>query len=107
MQEHAGNENDMGQITEPTDWAQMNDSIGDWSQTENSQTAQDTQLQNSQQAWGDQQRSGFRGRGGRRGNSSNGYNSRGRGSGGYQTNGKLTDFTFLSKNLILFRIFKA
>ena len=67
---------------------------GDWGaqvEQENPSNTDLNQMQNSQQAWGnvsgDQQRTGggFRGRGGRRGNS-NGYGNRGRG--GYQQNGR-------------------
>ncbi|XP_060817300.1 caprin homolog [Bombus pascuorum] len=81
-------ESEIEQPTESVDWCQMTET-NDWNQTDQSQqSAQDsqqTQQQTSQQTWGDQQRSGYRGRGGRRGNS-NGYNGRGRG--GYQQNGR-------------------
>ncbi|XP_003402634.1 caprin homolog [Bombus affinis] len=81
-------ESEIEQPTESVDWCQMAES-NDWNQADQSQqSAQDsqqTQQQTSQQTWGDQQRSGYRGRGGRRGNS-NGYNGRGRG--GYQQNGR-------------------
>lgn len=80
-------ESELEQPNDPVDWCQMTDP-SDWNQTDQSQQpAQDSQQQASQQAWGDQQRSGYRGRGGKRGNS-NGYNGRGRGSGGYQQNGR-------------------
>lgn len=82
----------MEQPNESVDWCQLAESgnVNDWNQTDQSPTSvqdsQQTQQQTTQQAWGDQQRSGYRGRGGRRGNS-NGYNGRGRG-GGYQQNGR-------------------
>ncbi|OAD57644.1 Caprin like protein [Eufriesea mexicana] len=87
--ETAAPESELEQPNESVDWCQMTET-NDWNQTDQSQqSAQDsqqTQQQTSQQTWGDQQRSGYRGRGGRRGNS-NGYNGRGRG-GGYQQNGR-------------------
>lgn len=69
------------------DWSQITES-GDYHQTETpSQSVMDSQQQQqtTQQAWSDQQRGGYRGRGSRRGNS-NGNNGRGRG--GYQQNGR-------------------
>ncbi|CAL7937135.1 unnamed protein product [Xylocopa violacea] len=83
-------EAELEQPNETVDWCQMNESSNDWNQTEQSQQSpqdsQQTQPQTTQQAWGDQQRSGYRSRGGRRSNT-NGYNGRGRG-GGYQQNGR-------------------
>ncbi|XP_076676221.1 caprin family member isoform X2 [Andrena cerasifolii] len=85
-------ETELEQPSESVDWCQMTET-NDWNQTDQSQQpAQDSQQspqQTSQQGWGDQQRSGYRGgRGGRRTNS-NGYNGRGRGGGGgYQQNGR-------------------
>lgn len=81
---------EMEQQNEAVDYCQITDT-NDWNQTEQPpQSAQDTQQQTQQQTtqqpWGEQQRGGYRGRGGRRG-SSNGYNGRGRG-GGYQQNGR-------------------
>ncbi|XP_015434983.1 PREDICTED: LOW QUALITY PROTEIN: caprin homolog [Dufourea novaeangliae] len=85
-------ESELEQPNEPVDWCQITDA-NDWNQvdqsqqpTQDSQQEQQQQQQTSQQAWGDQQRSGYKGRGGKRGNS-NGYNGRGRGS-GYQQNGR-------------------
>lgn len=88
--EPAAPEPEVEQPSESVDWCQMSESANDWNQTEptqpSAQDSQQTQQQTTQQAWGDQQRSGYRGRGGKRGNS-NGYNGRGRG-GGYQQNGR-------------------
>ncbi|XP_017879393.1 caprin homolog [Ceratina calcarata] len=88
--ETAAPETELEQPSESGDWCQMTESSNEWNQTESSQPSvqdsQQTQQQTSQQAWGDQQRGGYRNRGGRRGNS-NGYNGRGRG-GGYQQNGR-------------------
>ncbi|XP_008559915.1 caprin homolog isoform X2 [Microplitis demolitor] len=72
---------------EPVNWCQMADApMDEWS-TDNAQQSEHSDHQQSQQAWGEQRSSGYRGRGGRRGNS-NGYNSRGRGGGNYQQNGR-------------------
>lgn len=85
-------EADMEQPNEPVDWSQLSENTpDDWVQSDppqqsNEQLQQQPQQQSSQPAWGEQQRGGYRGRGGRRGNS-NGYNGRGRG-GGYQQNGR-------------------
>ncbi|KAJ8678762.1 hypothetical protein QAD02_014549 [Eretmocerus hayati] len=73
MSMNQSNGNDWGQDTHVRDWSQVESSP---------QSDHDSQMQNSQQAWGDQPRSNFRGRGGRRG-TSNGYN---RGRGNYQQN---------------------
>ena len=72
--------NDWGQVTEPgnNDWGPSDSSLSN---------IQDTMIQNQnpQQAWGDQSRSNYRNRGGRRGNS-NSLNNRSRGS--YQPNNR-------------------
>ncbi|XP_053974649.1 caprin homolog [Hylaeus anthracinus] len=84
QEETAPPEPELEQPNETVDWCKMTES-NDWNQPEPSQpSTQDSQP--TQQAWGDQQRSGYRGRGGRR-SGSNGYNGRGRG-GGYQQNGR-------------------
>lgn len=76
------------QQNESVDWCQMTET-NDWNQSDQQQqSVQDCQQasqQTSQQAWMSDQRSGYRGRGGRRGTSNN-YNSRGRGN--YQQNGR-------------------
>ncbi|XP_057341647.1 caprin homolog isoform X2 [Microplitis mediator] len=73
---------------EPVNWCQMADApMDEWSSNENAQQSEHSDHQQSQQAWGEQRSSGYRGRGGRRGNS-NGYNGRGRGGGNYQQNGR-------------------
>jgi len=94
-------EGDIGQSNGPTDWSAMSDGAGgDWNTQVDQETSANNdfhQTQNStQQPWGnvsgEQQRNsggGFRGRGGRRGNS-NGYGNRGRG--GYQQNGRAPYF---------------
>ncbi|XP_035726319.1 caprin homolog [Vespa mandarinia] len=92
QEESAPVETEADQPSESVDWAQLTEPT-DWSQSETAQQPvpdtqqqqQQQQQQTTQQAWSDQQRGGYRGRGGRRGNS-NGYNGRGRG--GYQQNGR-------------------
>ncbi|XP_012255816.2 caprin homolog [Athalia rosae] len=88
--EPAGGEPDLAPVDNGGEWCQLSEGAGgDWNQPDSSPPSQQQQ-QPIQQAWGDQQRGGYRGRGGRRGNS-NGYSSRGRGgggSGGYQQNGR-------------------
>lgn len=76
---------------EPLDWVQMGEQpLDEWGKSDGQESSGQMSQQQSQQsqlAWGEQ-RGGYRGRGGRRGNS-NGYNSRGRGGGGgYQQNGR-------------------
>ncbi|KAL0126534.1 hypothetical protein PUN28_005125 [Cardiocondyla obscurior] len=84
----------MEQPTESIDWCQMTET-NDWNQTDQQQSSvqdcQQTSPQASQQAWVSDQRSGYRGRGGRRG-TSNSYNSRGRGN--YQQNGRAGQGTY-------------
>lgn len=68
----------------------MNDStnLDEWSSNDNQQQSGHQDQQQSQQPWGEQRATGYRGRGGRRGNT-NGYNGRGRGGNvGYQQNGR-------------------
>ncbi|XP_015123600.1 caprin homolog [Diachasma alloeum] len=81
---------DVERPNETVDWCQMTDNtpMNEWNSADvDQQQSGQQESQSGQQAWGEQ-RSGYRGRGGRRGNS-NGYNGRGRGSnGGYQQNGR-------------------
>ncbi|XP_043252840.1 caprin homolog [Colletes gigas] len=95
QEETTAPETELEQPNESIDWCQMTES-NDWNQADQSQQPiQDTQQpqqQTSQQAWGDQQRGGYKGKGGRRGNS-NGYNGKGRG-GGYQQNGRVGQGTY-------------
>lgn len=67
-------------MTETNDWNQSDQ------QQQSVQDSQGSQQQTSPQTWGDQQRSGYRNRGGRRGGPANGYNSRPRTN--YQQNGR-------------------
>ncbi|KAG7198210.1 hypothetical protein KM043_005618 [Ampulex compressa] len=88
-------ETEVEQQNEAVDWCQMTEA-NDWNQTDQQQQSvqesqQQPQQQLSQQTWGDQQRGGYRGRGGRRGNS-NGYNSKSRG--GYSQNGRTGQGTY-------------
>ncbi|XP_012224442.1 caprin homolog [Linepithema humile] len=76
------------QQNESVDWCQMTET-NDWNQSDQQQPVQDSQQgpqqQTSPQTWGDQQRGGYRTRGGRRG-TANGYNGRSRTN--YQQNGR-------------------
>lgn len=60
--------------------------IDEWINTEAQSSGVQEHGQSQQQSW-EQRTGGYRGRGGRRGNS-NGYNGRGRGGGNYQQNGR-------------------
>ncbi|XP_012284620.1 caprin homolog [Orussus abietinus] len=87
-EEPVSGEAEIERTSESADWCEVTDRTGNQSDLQQNvqESHQQPQQQPSQQAWGEQQRGGYRGRGGRRG-SSNGYNGRGRG-GNYQQNGR-------------------
>lgn len=85
----ATTDSSLEQQNESVDWCQMTET-NDWNQSDQQQQSvqdsqQGPQQQTSPQTWGDQQRSGYRTRGGRRG-TANGYNNRSRTN--YQQNGR-------------------
>ncbi|EZA51789.1 hypothetical protein DMN91_003600 [Ooceraea biroi] len=93
--ETATTDSSLEQQNESVDWCQMTET-NDWNQPDQQQqSVQDSQQapqqQASQQGWGDNQRSAYRGRGGRRG-TTNGYNGRGRNN--YQQNGRGNQGTY-------------